>query len=80
MFHIWSDAYINERKNWMPEKPMKVVFLKVYKIPDVEIPIKSEYHGCKSWIDLNEDVPSGEPVLSDSALNSRLEKFKEIVK
>ena len=79
-FHIWSDAYINERKNWMSEKPMKAFFLKVYNIPDVEIPIKSEYHGCKSWIDINEDIQSGEPVLNDSALNSRLEKFKEIVK
>ena len=29
-FHIWSDSYIVERMNWMPEKPMKVVFLKVF--------------------------------------------------
>lgn len=79
-FHIWSDSYINERINWMPDKPIKVVFLKVYKIPEKKIPLKSEYHGCKSWININEDIQTGKPVLSDKELNSRLQKFKEIVK
>jgi hypothetical protein len=78
-FHIWSDSYIGERVNWMSEKPIKAVFLKVYKIPEREIPIKSEYHGCKSWININEDIQSGEPVLSEAELNSRFEKFREIV-
>ena len=78
-FHIWSDSYINERVNWMSEKPIKAVFLKVFKIPERKIPIKSEYHGCKSWININEDIQEGEPVLSDEELNSRFQKFKEIV-
>ena len=79
-FHIWSNSYINERVNWMSEKPIKAVFLKVYKIPEKDIPIKAEYHGCKSWININEDIQTGKPVLSDEELNSRLQKFKEIVK
>ena len=78
-FHIWSDSYINERQNWMPEKPMSVVFLKVYKIPEIEIPLKSEYHGCKSWIDINADTEDGESVLSDSEINSRLKKFRDVM-
>ena len=78
-FHIWSDSYIGERINWMSEKPIKAVFLKVYKIPEKEILIKPEYHGCKSWININEDIQTGKPVLSDEELNSRLQKFKEIV-
>lgn len=78
-FHIWSNSYINERVNWMPDKPIKAVFLKVYKIPAKEIPIKSEYHGCKSWININEDIQTGKAVLSNEELNSRLQKFKEIV-
>ena len=79
LFHIWSDSYIDERVNWMSEKPIKTVFLKVYKIPEIEIPIKSEYHVCKSWININEDIQTGKPVLSEEELNSRLQKFKEIV-
>ncbi len=78
-FHIWSDSYIDARKNWMPEKPIKVVFLKVFKVPKFQIPIKSEYHGCKSWININEDIQGGKSVLSNDELEEKLQKFKEIV-
>lgn len=78
-FHIWSDSYIKERKNWKPEKPLKVVFLRVFKIPQKEIPLKSEYQGCKSWININDQVPDGESVLSDEKINLKLKEFKEIV-
>ena len=78
-FHIWSESYIQERKNWMPEKPLKAIFLRIFKIPQRKIPIKSEYQGCKSWININDEIPVGESVLSDEQINSKLEKFKEIV-
>ena len=78
-FHIWSEEYIKARKNWMPEKPLKAVFLRIFKVPEFEIPIKEEYQGCKSWIDINAQVQSGESVLSDSEIQTRLQKFKEIV-
>ena len=78
-FHIWSDAYIKTRVDWMPEKPIKAVFLKVFSIPEFEISLKPEYHGCKSWININDDVPLGKPVLNDNVLDSKLNQFKEIV-
>ena len=78
-FHIWSDEYIKARKNWMPEKPIKAVFLRIFKVPEFEIPIKPEYQGCKSWIDINEQIQTGESVLSDSEIQEKLKKFKEIV-
>jgi hypothetical protein len=79
-FHIWSDSYINERRHWKPENPMKAVFLKIYKIPEFNTPLKSEYQGCKSWININEEISNGEAVLSDTEIESKLNKFKEIVK
>ena len=79
-FHIWSDSYINERRNWKPENPMKAVFLKVYKIPEFNTPLKSEYQGCKSWININEEISNGEAVLSDTKIESKLKEFMEIIK
>jgi len=79
-FHIWSDSYINERRNWKPDNPMKAIFLKVYKIPEFNTPLKSEYQGCKSWININEEISVGEAVLSDIEIESRLNKFKETIK
>ena len=78
-FHIWSDSYIVERINWMPEKPMRAALLRVYKIPEFDIPLKPEYEGCKSWIDIKANTETGTSVLSDSELDSKVKKFREIV-
>ncbi len=78
-FHIWSDSYINERRNWKPENPIKAMFLKVYKIPELSIPLKSEFAGCKSWININEEITTGKTVLNNTEIESRLQEFKEIV-
>ena len=78
-FHIWSDSYIQERRNWKAEKPLKAIFLKVFTMEKKEIPLKSEYQGCKSWININEEIQHSHPVLSESEINDKLEKFKEII-
>ena len=78
-YHIWSDSYIVERMNWMPEKPMKVMFLKVFRITPTEVPILPDYQGCKSWIELNVNPESGKSVLSDAELQQKLSEFRRIV-
>jgi hypothetical protein len=78
-FHIWSDSYMVERMNWMPQKPMVAIFLKVYKIPQTEIPILPEYHGCKSWIELNVNTEAGKAVLNESDLQQKIYEFRRIV-
>ncbi|MGI0047023.1 MAG: DUF1802 family protein [Nitrosotalea sp.] len=78
-FHIWSDSYIVERMNWMPSKPMTAVFLNVFKISPTEIPVLPDYHGCKSWIELNVNSETGKPVLSDAELQKQLAEFRRIV-
>jgi len=80
LFHIWSDSYIKDRMNWKPENPMKAIFLKIYKIPEFNIPLKTEYQGCKSWISINEEIPLGEAVLSNEALEQKINEFRRIVK
>jgi len=78
-FHILSDSYVVERMNWMPEKPMKVMFLKVSKINPTEVPVLPDYHGCKSWIELNVNPESGKSVLSDEELQQKLSEYRGIV-
>ncbi|CUR51230.1 conserved protein of unknown function [Nitrosotalea devaniterrae] len=78
-FHIWSESYMVERMNWMPQKPMTAIFLKVYKIPPVEIPVLPEYHGCKSWIELNANMGPGSAVLNEADLEQKLSEFRGIV-
>lgn len=78
-FHIWSDSYMVERMNWMPQKPMTAIFLKVYKVAPTEIPVLPEYHGCKSWIELNVNMESGSAVLNETDLQQKLSEFRGIV-
>ena len=78
-FHIWSDSYIKERMNWMPQKPMKAMFLRVFKTKQSEILVLAEYQGCKSWIEINVNAESGQSVLSDREINEKLEEFRGIV-
>ena len=79
-FHVWSDSYIQERRSWMPEKPMKAVFLKIVKIKKFDLPLEPEFQGCKSWIELNSNFEEGHSVLEDNEIEQRLQRFKEIVK
>jgi hypothetical protein len=78
-FHIWSDSYMVERMNWMPQKSMTALFLKAYKVTPVEIPILPEYHGCKSWIELNVNIEAGKSVLNEADLEQQLSEFRRIV-
>ena len=78
-FHVWSDEYIKERINWMQEKPLKAIFLKVYTFPQIEIPLQTDFEGCKSWIELNSIQNSGQSVLTDQEIESELKRFREIV-
>lgn len=78
-FHIWSDSYMVERMNWMPQKPMTAIFLKVYKVAPTEIPVLPEYHGCKSWIELNVNTEPGSAVLNEEELQQKLSEFRSIV-
>lgn len=50
-YHIWNDSYVNIRMRYNPKKPMNVVVLRVYKLNNpLEVEIKPELTGCKSWI------------------------------
>ena len=79
-FHIWSNSYIQERRNWMPEKPIKAIFLKTVKISEFNLLLKPEFSGCKSWIELNSNFQEGESALKNDEIEKKLQEFKEIVK
>ena len=78
-FHVWSEEFVRERDKWMPEKPMRAIFLKVSTIKAVEIENISEYSGCRSWLDININIENSMQVLDSAKLASELEKFEDIV-
>jgi hypothetical protein len=52
-YHIWNDNYVIQRMNYNPKKPLSAVLLRVYKIDPIEVDVRSEWIGCKSWIPID---------------------------
>jgi hypothetical protein len=65
--HMWTPEYAESRFKWRPKKPLTVLVLRTYLLPEtVELPYREEYGGCKSWIELGEavSVEGARPALS----------------
>ena len=81
-FHIWNEQFISDRLKWKPRQPLYILLLRTYKLAQ-EQPIlyRSEYGGCKSWIDLAEQIAIDDavPVLTDAAYTKLVAEIRGIV-
>lgn len=78
-YHIWNERMVEERLNWKSERPLLVLLLKVYCLPQPQqIPFDKSYRGCRSWIDLAQPLSLEKltPVLNDIEYR---QKVKEII-
>lgn len=57
--HIYSDSFLRFRTTNEPYKPLYCLFLRAYDLAaPVTLPLEPDYYGCKSWITLNEPIPT----------------------
>ena len=78
-FHIWTGEYARRRLHWRPKQPLTVALLRVYELQQPQaLPVLDEYAGCKSWVELGQDVPLGlmTPVLDDFEYERRSDQVK----
>jgi hypothetical protein len=70
--HIWNRTFINMRYDYRPDLPLYVVIVRAYRIEPRTIPDRPSYAGCKSWVNLTEEVllERPAPVLSDAAFEA----------
>ena len=66
-FHVWKQDYAQKRLQWKRRHPLHVLLLRVYRIPrPVTVRVRDEYHGCRSWVEIDRDLPfEGTPVMAD---------------
>ena len=58
--YAWSDDYIRMRMAYKPRKPMNVVVVRTWKLPEpVDVPVLEHFAGCKSWVPLDRDDRDG---------------------
>ena len=80
--HIWTTDYAKKRFHWRPKHALTVVLLRVYRLPQPQaLPILDRYAGCKSWVELGQDVPLGQmtPVLTDEEYGERAEPIRQAI-
>lgn len=79
-FHVWSDDYAEERLRWKPKHPLKVLVLRVRRLPEpAMLPVGAEYGGCKSWVGLDCDLGfEGSPVVGDAEFDDAAERIAKI--
>ena len=80
--HMWTHEYAESRFKWRPKKPLTVLVLRTYLLPEtVELPFREEYGGCKSWIELLEAVSAEEarPALSDEEFEAMVAPAREVL-
>ncbi len=81
-YHIWTSDYANQRLHWRPKQPVTIALLRVYELQQPQaLPVLDEYGGCKSWVELGQDVPLSvmTPVLSDKAYEEQAEVLRQVL-
>ena len=76
--HIWRDEVVADRFDWGRTKNIFAIAVRAFRLPSaIELPMSPSYGGCKSWIELEDDIDvSGAiSVLDDKAFASCLARF-----
>ena len=81
-FHIWTPDYAFKRLRWKPRHPLHVLVLRVYRIPrPVTVRVRPEYEGCKSWVEIDRDLPfEGTPVIADEEFERATSAIETVVR
>jgi len=80
--HILGHGYLQERFLAKPDQPMWLVVLRAYRMEQpLSIQNDAAYGGCRSWITLNQEIPtaSAQSVLSDERVEEVLDSVRTII-
>lgn len=81
-YHIWTTEYATSRLKWRPKKPLTVLVLRTFLLPEpVELPYQESYGGCKSWIGLEKPVSIAlaRPALDDTEFERLVQPVLEVL-
>ena len=76
--HCWRDEFIEARFDWGKAKDIFAIAVRVYRLPlALELPMLANYGGCKSWVELDKDLPliGAVPVLEGPVFDRLLQRF-----
>lgn len=81
-YHIWNQAFIRDRLQFKPDKPLYILLLRTYKLSQIyDIPYHRSYGGCRSWIELQEmiSLENIAPVLTQEDYDQQVSTIHQIL-
>lgn len=81
--HLWRDEVIAQRFDWGRAKNIYALAVRVFALAESRrLPVLPAYGGCKSWIELEEEISTAgaRPVLSDTEFSAKLQRFQSALK
>jgi len=79
--HLWSEETVRQRFSYR-EPGLFVLAVRVYRAPQAFVlPEKATYAGCRSWVELDEELSTARavPVLDDKAFRDLLGSLDRIL-
>lgn len=76
--HCLSDDEVQRRFFYGKTQGLHLILLRVFRLPNpFRLPVRSRYAGCRSWVDLEEDLPMTgcRPVLDDAAFDREVHRI-----
>ena len=76
--HVWRPEVIAKRFDWGREKNIFAIAVRVHRLPlPIELPMAPAYGGCKSWVELERDIPLVDvaPILDQPSFDHKLQQF-----
>lgn len=76
--HIWRDEVIAAKADWGQSEGLHLIVVRVGRLlKPVELPMLPAYGGCRSWVELAEEVEAGgsEPVVEEKAFRERTSRL-----
>lgn len=80
--HVWRSEVIADRFAWGREESIHAIALRVHRLAEPRrFPMRPEYSGCRSWIELETDVnlSGANPVLGDSVHQDRMHQMQAVL-
>jgi hypothetical protein len=79
--HIWAEHVLQQRFEFGREPGLHALFVRVYQLSRRErLPLRENYGGCKSWVQLERVVAGGaSPVLDDAEFTRQRDAILELV-
>lgn len=79
---VFDRGTLETRFRFRSDQAVNVIAVRVFRLPQpVRIAARDEYDGCRSWISLDDEIDVGGsvPVLSDAALQAKIESVDALL-